>query len=136
MRIFEVTFKLSSGGAERFVVDLSNSLSKKHEVSLITIKNDENERSHFYQKDLLPEIDYINYNIPSGISIKGLIILYKLIKNNKPDIVHFHVSNIIVYFILPILFPYFFSNSQGKKSLFIDFLFSISPFIKFTIVSR
>lgn len=104
MRIFEVTFKLSSGGAERFVVDLSNSLSKNHEVSLITIKNDEKEQSHFYQKDILPGINYINYNIPSGISIRGLITLYKLIKNSKPDIVHFHVSNIIVYFILPILF--------------------------------
>ena len=35
MRIVEIIPQLSSGGAERFVVDLCNELSKRHEVSLI-----------------------------------------------------------------------------------------------------
>ena len=37
MKIFEIIPQLSSGGAERFVVDLCNELSKGHEVTLLVL---------------------------------------------------------------------------------------------------
>lgn len=38
MKIIELQFNLSSGGAERFTVDLSNQLSNTDDVTLITLK--------------------------------------------------------------------------------------------------
>ena len=35
MKIVEIIPQLSSGGAERFVVDLCNALCEKHEVTLL-----------------------------------------------------------------------------------------------------
>ena len=50
MRILEVLFTLQSGGAERFVVDLSNEMSKANEVILLTLKDDkiDEENRNFY----------------------------------------------------------------------------------------
>lgn len=40
MKKVEVLFTLESGGAERFVVDLSNELSSTCDVVLLTLKDD------------------------------------------------------------------------------------------------
>ena len=40
MKILYITYSLSSGGAERFVVDLSNELSSTCDVVLLTLKDD------------------------------------------------------------------------------------------------
>lgn len=55
MKIIELQFNLSSGGAERFTVDLSNQLSNTDDVTLITLKDDkiEPEKRCFYKFDLL-----------------------------------------------------------------------------------
>ena len=39
MKILQIIFSLSPGGAERFVVDLSNELSKNNDVILLTLKD-------------------------------------------------------------------------------------------------
>ena len=52
MKILEVIFSLGSGGAEQFVVDLSNELSSKHEVVLLTLKDDSVENRDFYKNKL------------------------------------------------------------------------------------
>ena len=104
MKIIEVIYNLSSGGAERFVVDLSNQLAETNDVSLFTLKTDSDIRNVFYKSDLSSKVKYTNFGIPSGYSFKSLLMLYKAIKNAKPDIVHFHIANIVIYFILPILF--------------------------------
>lgn len=51
MKIIELQFNLSSGGAERFTVDLSNQLSNTDDVTLITLKDDkvEPEKRCFYK---------------------------------------------------------------------------------------
>lgn len=58
MKILEVTFSLSSGGAERFVVDLSNELSRTNDVTLLTLKDDQvdPDRRQFYKFDLSPRL--------------------------------------------------------------------------------
>ena len=37
MKILEIIPQLSSGGGERFVVDLCNELSKEHDVTLMVL---------------------------------------------------------------------------------------------------
>ena len=53
MKILQIVFSLGFGGAERFVVDLSNELSKNHDVTLLTLKEDKsNPDDTFYKFDL------------------------------------------------------------------------------------
>lgn len=92
MRIVEISYSLSSGGAERFVVDLCNELADNpnNEVYLITTDNDEIKKNTHYKKDLLPQVNYINVGAKSGLSLKSFIGVYKSIRKIKPDIVHAH----------------------------------------------
>lgn len=104
MKIIEIIYNLSSGGAERFVVDLSNQLAKSNEVMIFTLRNDNIIENIFYKNELSTKVKYRNMKVPCGLSFTSLIRLYKVIKNEKPNVVHFHISNIIFYFILPIIF--------------------------------
>lgn len=65
MKILQITFGLNPGGAERFVVDLSNELVKKHEVILLTLMDDqlEPEKAQFYRFDLNKRVQYKNLGI-------------------------------------------------------------------------
>jgi glycosyltransferase involved in cell wall biosynthesis len=104
MKIMQIIYGLSSGGAERFVVDLSNELVKKHEVVLLTLKDDNIDNNNFYLPELSKKVKYINAGIKKGLSIKEAFFLYKTIKSNKPDVVHFHLSTVFFYIIFAILF--------------------------------
>ena len=44
MRILQINICLASGGAERFVVDLCNELSKNNDVTLLTLKDDTHDK--------------------------------------------------------------------------------------------
>ena len=59
MKILEVIFNLSPGGAERFVVDLSNELAMTDEVILLAINKDNIvvENRNFYKFDLSPKVE-------------------------------------------------------------------------------
>jgi glycosyltransferase involved in cell wall biosynthesis len=95
MKILEATFGLSSGGAERFCVDLSNELSSRgNDVTLLTLKDDRIDTEHrcFYRFDLRKEVEYKNAHIPDGFQIKSLWQVYKAIQKEKADIVHFHLG--------------------------------------------
>ena len=65
MKIVEITFSLTSGGLERFAVDLSNELSKSNDVTLITLKDDkiDTERRCFYKFDLSERVKYLNLGL-------------------------------------------------------------------------
>lgn len=106
MHILQVTFNLSPGGAERFVVDLSNELSKTDEVVVMTILEDLShpEESQFYLSDLNSNVVYKNLGIAQGggFSIRVLWRIYKAIKNEKADIVHLHVHGVVNFCIIAI----------------------------------
>lgn len=104
MKIIEIIYNLSPGGAERFVVDLSNQLSELNDVSLFTLKDDSDLRNVFYKSELSSKVKYKNLKIPSGYSLRSIFKLYNIIKNEKADVIHFHISDIIIYFILVIVF--------------------------------
>lgn len=92
MRILEVVFNLAPGGAERFVVDLSNELAKADEVILMAINDDEIEPEirNFYKYDLSSKVTYKCLSQKDGISLKKLWNVYKAIKAVSPDVVHLH----------------------------------------------
>lgn len=92
MKILQITFALSSGGGERFVVDLSNELCKQHELTLVQIVSNNNPKNAHYLPDIGANINYINLNNKKGLSLKVLIDIYKTIKRVNPDVVHVHAS--------------------------------------------
>lgn len=104
MKIVQVIFGLSAGGAERLLVDLSNELSKENEIIILTLKDDCVDNNDFYRSELSENIKYINEGIINGLSLKAAYRIYKTIKSINPDVVHFHLSNTIFYIILSILF--------------------------------
>lgn len=92
MKILQVIPHLGSGGAERFVVDLSNELSKMgHDVilcTLYTVKGD----FGFYRKDISPAVRTVSLNKTTGFSFKAVIKFIQLVHREKPDVIHSHIN--------------------------------------------
>ncbi len=104
MRILQLIYALSSGGAERFVVDMCNEMvAKGHEVFLVTQVDDTYPELQFNRQFLSPEVKVYNLGMARGSSLKGIPRMIKLLKKIKPDVVHGHL-NVIPYMILPALF--------------------------------
>ena len=92
MKILEIIPQLASGGAERFVVDLSNELSRQHEIYLATFF--EGETSNFYKPDLFPEVKHIIMGKKTGLSLGFFFKISSLISKISPDIIHIHLAAI------------------------------------------
>lgn len=101
MKIVQFIPNLNSGGAERFVVDLSNELSTNHEVYLFTLFD--LDKHGFYKSEINTNIKVISFNKKLGVD---LVIPYRILKELlriKPDVVHSHL-NAIFYLILSFWF--------------------------------
>ena len=96
MRILQLTYSLSSGGGERFVVDLSNELCKEHNVTLVQILSNDNTANAHYLPDVDKRIKYINLNHSKGLSWGVMRDIYALIQKVNPDVVHVHCSLLVV----------------------------------------
>lgn len=98
MKILEIIPQLSSGGAERFTVDLSNQLCvcEKKEVVLVVLHPFEG--LDFYKSELSPKIKVISLNKKKGVDILLLFKIYKVIKEEQPDVVHTHLRAIVYSF--------------------------------------
>ena len=103
MKIFEIIPQLSSGGAERFTVDLCNELSKQDEVYLIVLHSLD-ASTNFYIQDLLPSVHLITFRKGKGASVSVLFKIANLILKIKPDIVHTHLRAIIYVLLSTLLF--------------------------------
>ena len=102
MRILEIIPQLSSGGAERFTVDLCNELSKTNEVMLLTFYP-LNEYG-FYSSELTSSVTLLSLDKPQGLSLRTFKKVLSVIKNFKPDVVHIHLRAIV--YCLPALLIY------------------------------
>lgn len=71
MKILEIITHLGSGGAERFVVDLSNELAKNHDVTLMTVLDDkvDAENRNFCRFALSKNVKYVNLGLPNGLKL-------------------------------------------------------------------
>lgn len=103
MKILQVIPHLGSGGAERFVVDLSNELSKQgHEVVLLTFYDLEGKYG-FYKNDINKRVKQISLHKNTGFSLKSILQIIDIVQREKPDIIHSHVNS-LQYTILPQVF--------------------------------
>ncbi|MGE0090589.1 MAG: glycosyltransferase family 4 protein [Bacteroidales bacterium] len=99
MKIIQLIYSLSSGGAERFVVDLSNELAKLgHDVHLIVFRTSSKNGSnvHFYKNLVDENVNYHNLEIDEGFRFSAFVKVTRYIKRINPDIVHSHL-NVIPY---------------------------------------
>jgi|SRR5690606_17326385 len=100
MKILQVTYSLSSGGAERFVVDLSNELSKDkfNKVTLVTIVDDTIPQNRHFLSELSENVEYVCLGAESGFNKVSFIRMFSIIRSLKPDIVHAHCNLLLLYF--------------------------------------
>ena len=98
-KIVHIIPNLNSGGAEKFVVDLSNAMFKKHgNVCIISLENIEN---GFFLKKLNPNIEVISLDKTPGFSFNCLFKIFKVLKQIKPDVINTHINGL--NYVLPII---------------------------------
>lgn len=89
MKILQIIPSLHGGGAEKFVIDLSNELSKENEVTICSFHNVTDDM--FMAKALESKIRVITLDKKVGLSPSIFFKVYKLIKDENPDIVNTHL---------------------------------------------
>lgn len=99
MKILEIITFLGSGGAERFIVDLSNELSKSNDVYLMTLLDDTKDTKvrNFYKSDITSNVKYLNVGLPNGLSVRSQLLVLKAINSVNPDVIHFHMIPTVKY---------------------------------------
>ena len=97
MKIAQFIPALNSGGAERFVVDLSNSLATNHKVYLFTLL-DVNKHG-FYKSDVCENVELISLNKKLGVNLLLPFKIFLKLCKIKPDVVHTHLSPIFYLFL-------------------------------------
>ena len=104
MKILHLTYSLSSGGGERFVVDLCNRLAQndQNEVVLVTVLDDSNPFWMHYRQDLSNKVRFISLHCRKGVSFKSIWKVYRIIAREKADVVHAHCNLIMLY--IPAIF--------------------------------
>lgn len=95
MKILQVISGLGNGGAEKFVVELSNELSRNHSVSLCSFKPIREGMQ--FPKRLQAEVPLISLEKKKGMDLSIYRKLYRLIKKEKPDVIHFHLDATLKY---------------------------------------
>ena len=119
MKILEIIPQLSQGGAERFVVDLCNELSKSDDVTLVVLHSID--RTGFFAKEIRPEVKVISMNKRPGFDFRLFFRLRKLIRKKRPDVIHTHlraiVYSLLAYLTKPkIKFIHTIHSDAGKEA--------------------
>lgn len=98
MKTLQIIYSLCSGGAERFVVDLSNRLAEipGNEVVLLAVNSLDNPKAAHYLPDVSPKVAVRSLNC-KGLSLSALWGIHKVIKAERPDIVHLHSNIVLIY---------------------------------------
>lgn len=105
MKILELHYSTAAAGAERFLVDISNELSLNHEVVLCTTDDDSVLENSFCKNEISHKIKYINLKCKSGLELRAIWRILKVVKEEKPDVVHSH-ADLITLFLPAILYPH------------------------------
>ena len=104
MKIVQIIPQLASGGAERFVVDLSNELSLRHDVTLLVSSKLEGCQA-FYLPEVSSRVKVCSLQKRIGLDIGYIYRLYKAIRQCAPDVVHTHVESFAHFALWKWLFP-------------------------------
>lgn len=102
MKILEIIPSLQSGGAEKFVVDLTNEFSDRgHDCIIVTFF--ELGSKDIFKSYISQKVKQVSLGKRLGFDLKCLHKLYKFIRSEKPDVVHAHIGG-ITYLILAVFF--------------------------------
>lgn len=97
MKIIQLVYSLCSGGAEKFVVDLSNEMARRgHNITLCMLLDDAPAGRTFNRQFLAPSVRFCSLHFKRGFSLSKVRAVEKFITGEKPDIVHCHL-NVIPY---------------------------------------
>ena len=97
MKIVQMIYSLSSGGAEKFVVDLSNELSSiGHEIILLILLDDVQKSLIFNRQFLSVNVRFHSMGFDQGFSLVKSNKVERFLQDEQPDIVHCHL-NVIPY---------------------------------------
>ena len=102
MKIFHFNYCLTQGGAERFVVDLANIQSNYHDVTLFILRGVTSESKGFFVKEISTKVRYVNLNISPGFKPSLILKFNKILRKEKPDVVHCHLDLVNYFFPLSV----------------------------------
>lgn len=95
MKILEIVPQLMSGGAERFVVDLCNSMAEAgHEVELLVFYPLASEACRFYLPEVSSKVAVRSLNKKMGADLGLPLRMVREIRRFNPDVVHTHLRAI------------------------------------------
>ena len=98
MKILQIVNKLCIGGMQRFVLDLSQELGINHDVTLITLYDESYDQINISN----PNFSRIALNKNRGLDISLFFKIRKIIKKEKPEIVHTHMMSLL--YVVPSIF--------------------------------
>lgn len=88
---------MNSGGAERFIVSLSNQLSLMgHDVTICILLSDQNNDYIFNKQFLKDSVKFHSFEFTPGFSIRKEQQVYRYLTMEKPDVLHCHL-NVLPY---------------------------------------
>lgn len=97
MKIIQLIYSLCSGGAERFVVSLSNQLAEMgHDVTICMLLSDKNTSYIFNCQFMNSHVKFHSMRFMPGFSLKKVSEIETYILSEQPDVVHCHL-NVIPY---------------------------------------
>lgn len=99
----EIIPQLSSGGAERFVVDLCNQfVVGNNDVTLVVFFP--LDKQWFYVQELLEKVEIISLNKRKGVDLRIMYKLICLILKKKPSVIHSHLRAFNYLLLIRLLF--------------------------------
>lgn len=97
MKIIQLIYSLCSGGAERFVVSLSNQLAEMgHDVTVCMLLSSGNDKYIFNRQFMRPDVHFHSMGFEPGLSLRKVRALEQYVLSVNPDVVHCHL-NVIPY---------------------------------------
>lgn len=108
MKIIEIIPTLISGGAERFVVDLSNELSRRVGVEVILLTLYDRSEKAFLFDEVDKKVRIKSLGKHRGFDCRIVFRVLSFLKKERPDVVHTHVG----------AFPYTFFSMPFIKAKF------------------
>ena len=150
MKILQLALTLGSGGAERIAVGLCNRFAENQddEIILVSILDDAIQRNNHYFKDLSPRVRFINLHCNSGLQPKAIWRVFKIIKRERPDLVHCHtlvalllfpivcLKNILFFHTIHTMPDKQLAGSSFLKRLVAKYLFRNNKVLPITISER
>ena len=109
MKILQLIYSLSTGGAEKFVVDLSNNLAALgHEVTICILLDDSIPKLSYNRQFLDTNVKFYSLGFDSGFSLSKVRKVESYISSLMPDVVHCHLN------VIPYIFRYAFFHRDIK----------------------